>query len=125
MPVVEGAPADDARAIYIMTRDNILEGDTGASGLARRLRQTVNLPAPLRIRVPPHVGSNFEGLVMRIEDADGGAGHLWKLVRTFDDPGTWTETGETTVTPEPESLVLVGSGLVALAATARRRFLRS
>jgi arylsulfatase A-like enzyme len=93
MPVVEGAPADDARAIYIMTRDNILEGDTGASGLARRLRQTVNLPAPLRIRVPPHVGSNFEGLVMRIEDADGGAGHLWKLVRTFDDPGTWTEPG--------------------------------
>jgi arylsulfatase A-like enzyme len=93
MPVVEGAPADDARAIYIMTRDNILEGDTGASGLARRLRQTVNPPAPLRIRVPPHVGSNFEGLVMRIEDADGGAGHLWKLVRTFDDPGTWTEPG--------------------------------
>jgi len=42
-----------------------------------------------------------------------------------NDPGTWTETGETTVTPEPESLVLVGSGLVALAATARRRFLRS
>jgi arylsulfatase A-like enzyme len=93
MPVVDGAPADDARAVYIMTRDNVLEGDSGASGLARRLKRTVNPPALLRIRVPPHVGSNFEGLVVRVEDAAGGAGHLWKLVRTFDDPGTWTEPG--------------------------------
>lgn len=39
--------------------------------------------------------SNFEGLVVRVDDADahGGAGHLWKLVRTFDDPSTWTEPG--------------------------------
>jgi hypothetical protein len=30
-----------------------------------------------------------------VGDADsvGGAGHLWKLVRTFDDPATWTEPG--------------------------------
>jgi arylsulfatase A-like enzyme len=93
MPVVDGAAADDARAVYIMTRDNMLEGDSGASGLARRLKQTVNPPAPLRIRVPAHVGSNFEGLVVRVADVAGGAGHLWKLVRTFDDPGTWTEPG--------------------------------
>ncbi len=32
MPVVNGAPAEKDRPIYIMTRDNILEGDTGASG---------------------------------------------------------------------------------------------
>ena len=70
-----------------MTRDNMLEGDTGASGLARRLKRTVNPPAPLRIRIPAYVGSNFEGLVVRVD------GHLWKLVRTFDDPGTWTEPG--------------------------------
>jgi arylsulfatase A-like enzyme len=70
-----------------MTRDNMLEGDTGASGLARRLKRTVNPPAPLRIRVPAHTASNFEGLVVRVDD------HLWKLVRTFDDPGTWTEPG--------------------------------
>jgi arylsulfatase A-like enzyme len=76
-----------------MTRDNILEGDTGASGLARRLKRTVNPPAPLRIRVPAHVGSNFEGLVVRVDDVEGGEGHLWKLVRTFDDPATWTEPG--------------------------------
>ena len=32
---------------------------------------------------------------MRVDDdaAPGGAGHLWKLVRTFDDPATWTEPG--------------------------------
>jgi arylsulfatase A-like enzyme len=95
MPVVDGAPADDVRAVYLMTRDNMLEGDSGASGLARRLKRTVNPPAPLRIRVPAHTASNFEGLVLRVDDAtaSGGAGHLWKLVRTFDDPATWTEPG--------------------------------
>ncbi len=93
MPVVDGAPADDTRAVYLMTRDNMLEGDTGASGLARRLRRTVNPPAPLRIRVPAHVASNFEGLVVRVDDVPGGDDHLWKLVRTFDDPATWTEPG--------------------------------
>lgn len=93
MPIVDGAPADDTRAVYIMTRDNMLEGDSGASGLARRLKRTVNPPAPLRIRIPAHTASNFEGLVVRVDDVPGGAGHLWKLVRTFDDPGTWTEPG--------------------------------
>jgi len=93
MPVVDGAPADETRAVYLMTRDNMLEGDTGASGLARRLKRTVNPPAPLRIRVPAHVASNFEGLVVQVDDVAGGDGHLWKLVRTFDDPATWTEPG--------------------------------
>lgn len=95
MPVVDGASADDGRPVYLMTRDNVLEGDTGASGLARQLGQTANPPAPLRIKVPAHVAANFEGLVVQVEDEDapGGAGHLWKLVRTFDDPATWTEPG--------------------------------
>lgn len=95
MPVVDGASADEGRPIYLMTRDNVLEGDTGASGLARQLGCTVNPPAPLRIRVPAHVPANFEGLVVRVSDVDapGGTGHLWKLVRTFDDPATWTEPG--------------------------------
>ncbi|MGB3231194.1 MAG: sulfatase-like hydrolase/transferase [Mycobacterium sp.] len=95
MPVVEGAPADDTRAVYLMTRDNVLEGDTGVSGAARALKLTANPPAPLRIRIPAHTAANFEGLVGRVDDDDatGGAGHLWKLVRTFDDPGTWTEPG--------------------------------
>ncbi|CAJ1581958.1 sulfatase-like hydrolase/transferase [[Mycobacterium] wendilense] len=95
MPVIDGADADENRAIYLMTRDNVLEGDTKASGLARQFGRTVKPPAPLRIKVPAHVASNFEGLVVRVEEADapGGAGHLWKLVRTFDDPATWTEPG--------------------------------
>jgi hypothetical protein len=48
---------------------------------------------PLRIQIPAHVGSNFDGPVVRVAEADGGEGHLWKLVRTFDDPATWTEPG--------------------------------
>ena len=88
MPIVDDpARADRDRPVYLMTRDNMLEGDSGASGLARRLGQIVNPPAPLRIQVPAHVGSNFEGLVQRVD------GTLWKLVRTFDDPATWTEPG--------------------------------
>jgi arylsulfatase A-like enzyme len=95
MPVVDGAPADDHRAIYLMTRDNVLEGDTGASATARQMGLAVNPPTPLRIKIPAHVASNFEGLVIRVDDVDAalGAGHLWKLVRTFDDPSTWTEPG--------------------------------
>ena len=96
MPVVDGMlPPDTSRPVYLMTRDNMLEGDSGASGLARRIGRTARPPAPLRIRVPAHVGSNFEGIVVRVDDADapGGGGHLWKLVRTFDDPATWTEPG--------------------------------
>ena len=86
MEVVDGnAEPDRDRAVYLMTRDNMPEGDSGASGMARRMGRT---PPPLRIRVPAHVGANFESLVCRV-DGD----HLWKIVRTFDDPATWTEPG--------------------------------
>ncbi|WP_460355932.1 sulfatase-like hydrolase/transferase [Mycobacterium sp. ZZG] len=95
MPVVDGDRPDDHRAVYLMTRDNMLEGDTGASGLARALKLTSNVPAPLRIRIPAHTAANFEGLVVRVEEQAPAPerGHLWKLVRSFDDPGTWTEPG--------------------------------
>ncbi|OBJ56637.1 sulfatase-like hydrolase/transferase [Mycobacterium sp. 1423905.2] len=95
MTVVNGAPADEDRPVYLMTRDNVLEGDTGASAAARRLGRDVNPPAALRIKLPAHVAANFEGLVVRVAEtaAKGGAGHLWKLVRTFDDAATWTEPG--------------------------------
>ena len=35
----------------------------------------------------------FRSIVGRVDDDDavGGSGHLWKLVRTFDDPAAWTE----------------------------------
>ena len=87
MPVVDGAPADEERAVYLLTRDNMLEGDSGTSGLGRQLKITSNPPAPLRIRLPAHMAANFEGLVVNVD------GRLWKLVRSFDDPSTWTEPG--------------------------------
>lgn len=88
MPVVEDAAAADRdRGVYLMTCDNMLEGDTGASGVARRLGRTSKPPLPLRVNTPAHVASNFEGLVQRVD------GTLWKLVRVFDDPATWTEPG--------------------------------
>ena len=95
MPVVDGAAADTERSVYLLTRDTVLEGDSGASATARALKLTSNPPAPLRIRIPAHTASNFEGLVVRVDAPPpaGGAGHLWKLVRSFDDPSTWTEPG--------------------------------
>lgn len=92
--VVDGAPADTERAVYAITRDNMPEGDTGISAMARRFARGAS-PPPLRIQVPAHVAANFESLVSRVADGDaaGGAGHLWKIVRSFDDPDTWTEPG--------------------------------
>ena len=134
MDVVDGvAEPDRERQVYLMTRDNMPEGDSGASAMARRMGRT---PPPLRIQVPAHVGANFESLVCRIDDARPAAdvgsvagraagGHdsaaqsapardpeqeseatgstrarfddrrmsLWKIVRTFDDPATWTQPG--------------------------------
>ncbi|NNE12872.1 MAG: sulfatase-like hydrolase/transferase [Ilumatobacter sp.] len=93
MPVVDGADGDADRTVYAMTRDNMPEGDTGASAFARRMGRVDRQPPPLRIRVPAHVAANFESTVSRVadDDAQGGAGHLWKIVRSFDDPDTWTE----------------------------------
>ena len=96
MPVVDGASAPDAdRPVYLLTRDNMPEGDSNLSAMARQMLRAANPPAPLRIQVPAHVAANFEGLVARVPDADaaGGSGHLWKIVRSFDDPDTWTEPG--------------------------------
>lgn len=95
MPVVDGAASDPTRSVYAITRDNMPEGDSGASGMARRLGRTEAQPPPLRIQVPAHVAANFESIVSRVEEADapGGGGHLWKIVRSFDDPETWTEPG--------------------------------
>jgi hypothetical protein len=45
----------------------------------------VDPPDDMRIDVPAGVGSNFEAIVAPLD------GHWWKLVRTFDDPATWTE----------------------------------
>jgi len=97
MPIVDGHHEPDRnRPVYLITRDNMPEGDSGASGMARRLGRIERPPPPLRIRVPAHVGANFESLVRRVDEADApeGRGHLWKIVRSFDDPATWTEPGK-------------------------------
>jgi len=93
MPVVDGDTPDRDRTVYAITRDNMPEGDSGASGLGRRLGRIEKQPPPLRIQVPAHVAANFESIVSRVADASGGAGHMWKIVRSFDDPDTWTEPG--------------------------------
>jgi arylsulfatase A-like enzyme/putative intracellular protease/amidase len=95
-PVVAGEECPDRdRTVYALTRDNMPEGDSGASGIARRMGRVESPPRPLRIQVPAHVAANFESVVTRVDDdqATGGAGHLWKIVRSFDDPATWTEPG--------------------------------
>ena len=94
MPVVDGASADADRAVYLMTRDNVARETRGLRA-GTPAQADLNPPPPLRIRIPAHTAANFEGLVAKVDEtaAPGGSGHLWKLVRSFDDPSTWTEPG--------------------------------
>jgi arylsulfatase A-like enzyme len=88
MPLVaDEAAGDHDRAVYLMTRDNILEGDTGASAAARVLGLADDPPPNMLISVPADTGANFEAIVVSDDR------HWWKLVRTYDDPQTWTEPG--------------------------------
>ena len=96
MPVVDAESEPDVdRAVYLLTRDNMPEGDATASAMARRMGRIDKQPPPLRIQLPAHVAANFESVVCRVADTEaaGGSGHLWKIVRSFDDPSTWTEPG--------------------------------
>ena len=102
LPVVDGGDADPDRVVYLMTRDNMPEGDTGANAIARLYGRLEDAPGPLRIQVAAHVATNLEGVVARVPSEVGGEGHLWKLVRTFDDPSTWTE---------PDVRQLAGDGI--------------
>ena len=77
----EQAPRD---SVYLMTRDNMLEGD-GSSAAMLAARGRVEAPYPLQIKVPSHAATNLEAVVGTVD------GRLWKLVRTFDDPAIWTE----------------------------------
>jgi len=88
MPVIDGTRSAAAdRAVYLMTRDNILEGDTGGSPAARVLGLAAAPPDNMRISVPADTAASFEAIVVNDD------GRLWKLVRTFDDPAMWTEPG--------------------------------
>ncbi len=97
------SPELEGRSAYFMTRDNMLEGDTLASGMARALGMAKKPPPPLRIQVPAHVACNFEGIVTLVpeEEAEGGQSHLWKIVRAFDDPSTWSTPFESQLSASP------------------------
>lgn len=77
--------------IYLQTRDDILEGDQ-IEGLAARHWNIEDAPPEFQIAVPTSAAANLEAVIGGIDDANG-EGHLWKLVRTFDDPRCWTEPG--------------------------------
>ncbi|MEQ9162725.1 MAG: sulfatase-like hydrolase/transferase, partial [Ilumatobacter fluminis] len=66
LPVVDGADPDADRVVYVMTRDNMPEGDTGANAIARAFGRVDDAPGPLRIQVAAHVATNFEGVVARV-----------------------------------------------------------
>ncbi len=93
--VVAGAdpPAPD-RAVYVSTHDNVLDGASRATLMWRALGLGAIAPPP-RPRALTHVTASFEALVVRVPDDQirGGGDHLWKLVRSFDDPRTWSEPG--------------------------------
>ncbi|MEM7143247.1 MAG: sulfatase-like hydrolase/transferase [Actinomycetota bacterium] len=86
--VLDGGDLAD-EPIYFITRDNVLEGDGNASAIMAQRGRT-DVPLPAQIQVPPHVGTNVEGVVARLAGADGEP-RLWKIARTFDDPAVWTE----------------------------------
>ncbi|MEM7093274.1 MAG: sulfatase-like hydrolase/transferase [Actinomycetota bacterium] len=86
MSVVDGESAPDSeRMVYAMTRDHIIDGDTGLSAGGRAFGD-----ASMRIVPLPAGPSNIEGVVGRLPGQDT----LWKLVRTFDDPATWSRPFE-------------------------------
>jgi arylsulfatase A-like enzyme/putative intracellular protease/amidase len=80
----------DAEPIYMITRDNMLEGDGNAAAILAARGRT-EAPFPLQIRVPAHAATNVEAVVAAVDADIDGVGHDWKLVRTFDDPAGWTE----------------------------------
>jgi arylsulfatase A-like enzyme len=77
--------SNDRDTVYLITRDNILEGDTGGSAAARVLGLGDDPPPQMQITVPANVAANFEAIVTVLDQ------RWWKLVRSFDDPATWTE----------------------------------
>ncbi len=87
-------PAPDP--VYVITRDNMLEGDGTASAVARARGRT-DAPYPFQIKVLPHAATNVEAIVAVVDVSIDPEGHMWKLARTFDDPATWTEPGKRTL----------------------------
>ena len=84
-------PAPDP--VYLITRDNMLEGEGSASAVARARGKT-EVSYFTQIKVLPHAATNVEAIVAVVDTSVDPDGHMWKLARTFDDPATWAEPGE-------------------------------
>ena len=82
--VVRDGDDVDAAPIYVMTRDNILLGE-GSGSAAARAQGNLEPAYLMQIRIPAHAATNVEACVAELD------GTLYKIVRTFDDPATWTD----------------------------------
>lgn len=112
--VVDGGPADSDRAVYLMTRDNVFEGQFRASIVARMLGQEAHPPLELQTQPPAAMASNLEAIVARVSaTATGGTAGWFKLVRVFDDPKSWTEPGVRHLITETESGPVYRSAVMA------------
>ena len=96
--VVRGDDPDREHGVYMMSRDNVFEGSTTEDLLAQVVPALKSVSL-LAIQPPLMTGTNLEAIVTRVESADGGGGRMFKLVRTFDDPDTWTDPGVENRTP--------------------------
>jgi len=88
--------------VYMITRDNMLDGDGSANALMRGKGRT-DAPFPLQIKVLPHAATNVEAVVVVVPTDIDSSGHMWKLARTFDDPSTWSEPGVKTLSARTPS----------------------
>lgn len=94
-PNLGSGGGEEGRAVYMITRDNILEG-ADTVPLAGRQADGIRRFLPNRIEQPSHVATNLEAVVVRLDGADGD---VWKLIRVFDDAATWSEPGVRNVVP--------------------------
>jgi hypothetical protein len=70
------------------------------------------------------VGQNGKSIATLLDNHGVGQDRGNNLVgsgRNASDPGTWVETVNSSATPEPSTLALLGTGILGLAAVARRK----
>jgi arylsulfatase A-like enzyme len=90
-----GAERSVGEPVYFVTRDNILEG-ADTDPLVKRAGGRLRKLMPTRIEQLSFVATNLEGIVVRLGST---AGDIWKVIRVFDDPNTWSEPGVRNVVP--------------------------
>jgi arylsulfatase A-like enzyme len=89
LPVIDArAEPDPDRTVYLVTHDDVLAGDTGASVVARALGLDAAPPDNMRIRPITGVATSVEAWVFHRD------GHWWKRVRTFDRHGVHPDEWE-------------------------------